>query len=129
MSHEEIRMAQDHRCSTLKQSNCTICTWVKTYSYSWKSRKWWMRIYYLLLGTVITNAYILYEETQGTKKLTHQEFSLFVIEHLLACHNSRNRPSISQPLPAGCLQGQLSIEINHQGAPVLCLPRKKEDSV
>ena len=71
----------------------------KTYSSSRKSRKWWMRIYYFLLDTAITNAYILYKETPGTKKLTHQEFILSIIEHRLACHNSRKLPSISQPPP------------------------------
>ena len=41
----------------------------KVYSCTRKSKKWWMRIYYFLLDTAITNAYILYKETPGTKKL------------------------------------------------------------
>ena len=78
----------------------------KTYSCSSKSKKWWMRIYYFLLDTAITNAYILYKETPGIKKLTHQEFVLSIIEYLLGSHSSRKWQSCSQSLPAGHFQGR-----------------------
>ena len=78
----------------------------KTYFASRKSKKWWMRIYYFLLDTAITNAYVLYKETPSTKKVTHQEFVLSIIEHLRGSHNYRKRQSISQPPPAGRLQGR-----------------------
>ena len=78
----------------------------KTYSCSSKSKKWWMRIYYFLLDTAITNAYILYKETPGMKKLTHQEFLLSIIEYLLESHSSRKWQSCSQRLPAGLFQGR-----------------------
>ena len=61
----------------------------KTYSCSRKSRKWWLRLFYFLLDASVTNAYILYKETPGTKQLTLKEFVLQLCERLiamLACH-------------------------------------------
>ena len=76
----------------------------KTYSCSRKSKKWWTRIYYFLLDASVTNAYILYKETPGTKPLTMKEFVLELAEYLLGCHNSRKRSSTQDPPPAGHLR-------------------------
>ena len=73
----------------------TFDTLRRAYSCSRKSNKWWMRIYYFLLDTTITNAYIIYNTTPHTKKLTHIEFVLAVAQHLISCHNSRKRPAVS----------------------------------
>ena len=97
----------------------------KTYSCSHKSKKWWMRIYYFLLDTAITNAHVLYKDSLRTKKTTHQEFVFSMIIHLLGAHSSRKWQSCSQPPPAGCLQRRHF----QQGVPVLYLPREKENDV
>lgn len=36
---------------------------MQVYSISWKSRRWWMKIFYYLLDASIVNSYILYKET------------------------------------------------------------------
>ena len=65
----------------------------KTYSFSRKSRKWWHRLFYFLVDAAITNSYILYKETRGTKRLTQKEFVLQLVEHLMSFHSSRKRAS------------------------------------
>ena len=72
----------------------------KTYSCSRKSRKWWLRLFYFLLDASVTNVYILYKETPGTKRLTLKEFVLQLCEHLIGCSNSRKRSSAQDPPPA-----------------------------
>ena len=57
----------------------------KTYSCSKKSKKWWLRIFYLLLDLAVINAYVIYKET-ATKQFTQKEFTLQI-----ASHNSRKR--------------------------------------
>jgi hypothetical protein len=98
----------------------------KTYSCSRKSKKWWVRIYYFLLDTAIANAYILYRETPATKKLTHQEFVLSIIEHLFASPSSRKRQACSQPSPAGRLQGRhFPYKTNKASQCRICRERKR----
>ena len=47
--------------------------------YDSRHKKWWMRIYYFLIDTAITNAHVLYKDSPRTKKTTHQEFVLSMI--------------------------------------------------
>ena len=73
----------------------------KTYSCSRKSKKWWLRLFYFLVDASVTNAYILYKETPGTKPLTLKEFLLQLREYLIGCSNSRKRSySAQDPPPA-----------------------------
>jgi hypothetical protein len=59
----------------------------KTYSCSRKSRKWWLRLFYFLLDAAVTNAYILYKESNHTPALTMKEFVLKICECLVASTN------------------------------------------
>lgn len=59
----------------------------KTYSCSCKSRKWWLRLFYFLLDAAVTNAYILYKESNHTPALTMKEFVLKICECLVASTN------------------------------------------
>ena len=47
-------------------------------SIGWKSRRWWLRIFYFLIDSAIVNSYIMYQENCKIKKkkkcLTHLEF-------------------------------------------------------
>jgi hypothetical protein len=69
----------------------------KTYSCSRKSRKWWLRLFYFLLDAAVTNAYILYKESNQTPALTMKEFVLKICEFLVASTNCRKRPSVQDP--------------------------------
>lgn len=76
----------------------------KTYSSSRKSKKWWLRIYYFLLDTAATNAYVLYKETPHTKALTQKEFTVVLVEYLLGSFSVRKRSSAQLPPPASRLR-------------------------
>ena len=68
----------------------------KTYSCSRKSKKWWMRLFYFLLDSTVTNAYILYKETSRTKPLTMKNFLLKLAEHLLRSTSTWKRKTIQK---------------------------------
>lgn len=49
------------------------------YSIAWRSRRWWMKIFYYLVDASIVNSYVLYKETVkkknvSSKPLTALEF-------------------------------------------------------
>lgn len=67
-----------------------------TYTVSWKSRRWWMKLFYYLLNAAIVNSYIVYRET--AKKLlkpkdilTHLEFRSKLADELINNFCSRKR--------------------------------------
>ena len=75
----------------------------KTYSSSRKSRKWCLWLFYFLLDTTVTNAYILYKESVQIRELTMKEFVLRICEHCLSSANCRKRSSVQDPPPAARL--------------------------
>jgi hypothetical protein len=72
----------------------------KTYFCSRKSRTWWLRFFYFLLEAAVTNAYILYKESNLTPGLTTKEFVLKICEYLVASTNCRERLSVQDPPPS-----------------------------
>jgi hypothetical protein len=63
----------------------------KTYSCSRKSKKWWLRLFYFLLGMATTNAYIIYKESQvpGSKPTAQNDIILGVASRLTLTYSSR----------------------------------------
>lgn len=48
------------------------------YSVSWKSRRWWMKMFYYLLDASIVNSYILYKTSvvlANRKPISHLQFT------------------------------------------------------
>lgn len=64
-----------------------------TYSVGRRSKKWWLRIFYFLLDTSITNAYLLYCQNPNVTKLSNLEFRVSVARGLIGGFTSRKRRS------------------------------------
>lgn len=52
-----------------------------TYALDRKSKKWWHRIFWFFIDTVVTNAYIIYTAKGGKKNL--KEFRLQLVDELI----------------------------------------------
>ncbi|CAG5033770.1 unnamed protein product [Parnassius apollo] len=64
-----------------------------TYSVGRRSRRWWVRIFFFLLDTSITNAYLLYCQNKNATKLSNLEFRVSVARGLISGFSSRKRRS------------------------------------
>lgn len=64
-----------------------------TYSVGRRSKKWWLRIFYFLLDTSITNAYLLYCQNENVTKLSNLEFRVSIARGLISGFTSRKRRS------------------------------------
>lgn len=68
------------------------------YSVSWKSRRWWMRIFYYCLDACIVNSFLLYKNTlqqssvKNKKALTHLQFRSILATQLIGDYSSRQKP-------------------------------------
>lgn len=64
-----------------------------TYSISWKSRKWWVKLFYYFIDCSIVNSYILYKESvpKKEKPISHLKFRTILADELIAAYNSRKR--------------------------------------
>lgn len=54
------------------------------YSISWKSRRWWIKIFYYLVDATIVNSYILYKETLKNKNASAKPLSALQFRSELA---------------------------------------------
>ena len=63
------------------------------YSVSHKSKRWWLRIFYFLIDTAVTNAFVLYASVNPGKKLNLLNFRLDIFRGLVSGVNSRQRRS------------------------------------
>lgn len=60
-----------------------------SYNISWKSRRWWMKIWFYLIESAIVNSYIVYKDTWtkaypgGTKPMTHLIFRSKLADELI----------------------------------------------
>jgi len=57
-----------------------------TYSFVWKTRKWWGKVFFYLLECSTVNSYILHQEAccqAGTKPFTALDFRRSIIEDLV----------------------------------------------
>jgi len=69
---------------------------VSAYNISWKSRKWWIKIFYYCIDAMIVNAYILYKTTYQTvhprkKCLTHLKFRSLLANELVGSFYARQK--------------------------------------
>lgn len=71
----------------------------KFYSFSRKTNKWWLKLFFHIINLAVTNAYILYLKNRGEgRPLTHYKFRLELAKLLMASHEMAKvplgRPSI-----------------------------------
>lgn len=67
---------------------------LSTYSISWKSRRWWVKIFYYLVDSAIVNSYILYKQScakQKEKPMSHLKFRSSLADEMIANYNGRKR--------------------------------------
>lgn len=65
---------------------------IACYNLSWKSRRWWMKIWYYLLEASIVNSFILYKDVVklqncNAKPMTHLSFRSVLANELIAKYN------------------------------------------
>lgn len=64
-----------------------------SYSLSWKSRRWWMKIFYYLVNAWVVNSYLSYKTSiTNCKKMTHLQFRSQLANELMNTYSSRKRP-------------------------------------
>lgn len=73
------------------------------YNISWKSRRWWVKIFYYLLDASVVNSYILYKVTNDlhdpkASKFTHLQFRSALANQLIGDYTSRKQPGIKPKL-------------------------------
>lgn len=79
------------------------------YTVSWKSKKWWRRIFYFLLDQTVCNAYILMREslnhqwhytgrdkTQKSKPITHLDFQKALAVTTLLGSSNVQEPNLTR---------------------------------
>lgn len=69
-----------------------------SYTVSWKSRRWWLKIFYYLLDCAVVNSYIVYREVAKdvlphAKRLSHLSFRSKLADELISDYMSRKRQS------------------------------------
>lgn len=77
-----------------------------TYNIAWKSRRWWMKLFFYFTDAAIVNTYILYLETlkrtnPRKKPLSHLQFRSKLADQLIVQFTSRKRrgpPTTVDPL-------------------------------
>ncbi|CAB3262494.1 unnamed protein product [Arctia plantaginis] len=69
-----------------------------TYSISRRSKRWWMRIFYFLVDSAITNAYIMYTQNDRVHNLmTSLHFRTVLARNLIVNFSSRKRTVAQSP--------------------------------
>ncbi|KAG5887008.1 hypothetical protein JTB14_003686 [Gonioctena quinquepunctata] len=71
-----------------------------TYNTSWKSRRWWMKLFFYFLDAAVVNSYMMYKtqyksENHASKCMTHLLFGSCLIDQLIGTFFStqkRERP-------------------------------------
>jgi len=63
------------------------------YTVSWKSKKWWVRIFYFAVDTVIVNSFVLYTSVHPDTSMTLMEFRTALFRSLVRGFTSRQRRS------------------------------------
>lgn len=64
------------------------------YPITWKSKRWWLRVFYYCIDASIVNSYILYktklkELNNGKKPLTHLQFRSLLANELIGSYSGR----------------------------------------
>lgn len=73
---------------------------LETYNLSWKSRRWWMRIFFYFLDASIVNSYVIYKETlllssPHSKPISHLAFRSKLASNMIGYFSSRQKPGVS----------------------------------
>ncbi|KAG5893819.1 hypothetical protein JTB14_018323 [Gonioctena quinquepunctata] len=71
-----------------------------THNISWKSRRWWMKLFFYFLDAAVVSSYIMYKtqyksENHASKCMTHLQFRSCLIDQLIGTFSSiqkRGRP-------------------------------------
>ena len=84
----------------------------RSYSISWKSKKWWRRIFFFVIDQAICNAYILCwespnhqrhyvgkDKTQKSRPVKHLEFQKALAKQLMGDFTCRKRPLVPEMQP------------------------------
>lgn len=74
------------------------------YSISWKSRRWWLKIFYYLLDCCIVNSYICYKYDKNSKKekcMTQLQFRSNLANSLISNFSSRKRKHFTSSVQLG----------------------------
>ena len=61
------------------------------YSISRRSGRWWMRIFYFLVDTVLVNSYLLFCSTRNQRTITKLDFSVQLFRALIGTYSSSKR--------------------------------------
>lgn len=72
-------MNEVNQCLAQHQYLITICIWggdkfdqlMAAYNISWKSRRWWLKIFYYMLDCCIVNSFVCYKEDTKNKNICH----------------------------------------------------------
>lgn len=67
---------------------------LSTYNISWKSRRWWLKLFYYCIDASIVNSYILYKDTvskcmSGTKPLSHMKYRSQLATEMIGSFSAR----------------------------------------
>lgn len=70
---------------------------MSSYSISWKSRRWWLKIFYYLIDSAVVNSYVLYKTTLNlsqnkTKPMSHLSFRSILADELIGNYCNRKQP-------------------------------------
>ncbi|KAK9729117.1 Transposase IS4 [Popillia japonica] len=68
-----------------------------TYTVTWKSQRWWMKIFFYLLDAAIANSYRLYKEDMkkknpNQKPMNQLQFRSSLANALISTYSCRKRP-------------------------------------
>lgn len=73
---------------------------MQTYSIGWRSKRWWLKIFYYYIDAAIVNSYIMYKHNlkqtcPKTKPMSHLQFRSLLATELINNYSSRQRPGPS----------------------------------
>ncbi|CAI6348589.1 unnamed protein product [Macrosiphum euphorbiae] len=71
------------------------------YNVAWKSRRWWLKIFYYLLDASIVNSFVLYQTTSNlhdpkSSKYTHLNFRSTLANQLIGDYSSKKKTGYSK---------------------------------
>lgn len=103
------------------------------YSVAWKSRRWWLKIFYYLLDAAIVNSYILYKESlkknnPSAKPLTALQYRSELANNLIGTFTFRKK---SGPPPKKTALSSVGLHLPIKGTYrrcVLCSSSKKKQT-
>lgn len=86
---------------------------IECYNISWKSRRWWMKLFYHFCDTAIVNSFILYTtqlklDKDGVKPMSHLLYRSMLANELIAQFSSRKISGPSSHIPSTKKKAKIS---------------------